>query len=181
MGEFKVNDRVRILDNTNHSVNRVGDVGIITNVDYGDRTAKVRVDDRPTTANWTKFHEMELINKGEEKMSEVVGRPEYIIIVKNTETFKKGGVFKSYDSFWAPESAAEAYHIKPYDTDYIRNEMGTSLLEKGIAVPAVKFNPAFVTLPQNEVLTKMLAAFNKQKSVKKSALVVKKSTKKSGK
>lgn len=108
--------------------------------------------------------------KGEEKMSEEqTKRPEYVIIVKNTEVFKKGGVFKYYASFYAPVNTEEAYTVKPYGDEYIRHEQVDVLLEKKIAVEAVQFNPAFVTLEQNEALQNTLNSMNKKPAKKKAA------------
>ena len=99
-------------------------------------------------------------NKGEEAMTneeQVESTPEYIIITRNTDMFKKGAVFKNYSSFWSPEkSTADTYIAKPYATEYITPEHGKVLLDKKIAVPALKFNPEFVTLGQNEALLKAL-------------------------
>lgn len=108
--------------------------------------------------------------KGEEKMtSEEVNRPEYIIIARNTEVFKKGGVFKNYTSFYAAVDGDKAFTVKPYGDPYILSEQVDVLLQKKVAVEAVKFDPEFVTLEQNEALQAALEKVNKpvRKTTKK--------------
>lgn len=95
-------------------------------------------------------------------MEEEVKAPEFILIVKNTEMFKKGGIFRNYDSFWSPVSKEEAFHIKPYDTDYIRPEHGAELLKRGIAVPVLQFDPQFVTAEEDEAIQKALVNLSKK-------------------
>lgn len=124
---------------------------------------------------WEEYNSFDPItNKGETTMTneeQLESTPDYIIITRNTDMFKKGGVFKNYTSFWAPQTGtADTYIVRPYDTDYISPEHGKILLEKKIAVPALQFNPQFVTLEQNEVLQKALTGMKKpaKKNAKKS-------------
>ena len=95
-------------------------------------------------------------------MEEEVKAPAFIRIVKNTEMFKKGGVFKNYESFWSATDNDEAFHIRPYNDDCIRPEHGLELLKRGIAVPVVQFNPQFVTVEEDEALQKVMVNLNKK-------------------
>lgn len=113
-------------------------------------------------------NEVESQNKlGEEEMtSEEVKSPEFIIIVKNTEVFKKGGVFKDCGPFYSSQN--DAFTVTPYGEKYIRPEQVHVLIDKKVAVEAVKFDPEFVTLEQEALLTKTLADMNKKKPAVKS-------------
>ena len=183
---FKVGDRVRLADYTMYPDHgrHDGQTGVITRVEV-DRVG-IRWSDGQNSAAWFDRACYPILvdesqNKlGEEEMTnEEVKNPEYIIIVKNTETYKKGGVFKNYsDIFWSPKNVSEAYHVRPYDTDYIRPEAGRALIDKKIAVEAVKFNPEFVTLEQEAVLTKALADMSKKKFTVKKAPAKKPAAKK---
>lgn len=102
--------------------------------------------------------------KGGEKMTnETPARPEFIIITRNTEVFKRGGVFKNYGPFYSPEDDDKAFTVKPYGDSYIRPEQVDLLLQKKIAVEAVKFQPEFVTLEQNDALQKVMSSMTKPK------------------
>lgn len=105
--------------------------------------------------------------------NETQERPAFIIITRNTEVFKKGGVFKRYESFYSPVDVNTAFVVAPYGDKYIKPEQADVLLDKKVAVAAVEFNPAYVTLEQNDVLQNALMSMNNKK--------VKKVTKKSGK
>lgn len=126
------------------------------------------------------IHNIKPYNEGEEKMTnEEVSRPEYIIITRNTEVFKKGGVFRGYSSFFSPQN--DAYVVEPYGESYVRPEQVDVLLQKKVAVEAVRFDPAFVTLEQNEVLGKALEGMKKKATAKKKPVgkpAVKKTVKK---
>jgi hypothetical protein len=61
MTNFKVGDKVKITGNTNHSCNKVGDIGLITEIDPMVGDLRVNVDCRDNLVNWTKSHEMELV------------------------------------------------------------------------------------------------------------------------
>lgn len=106
--------------------------------------------------------------------------PDNIIIIKNTEVFKKGGVFSrgaSEYSDYSPENN-NCYHTPQTCEGSITGKQVQILLDKKVAVEAVKFSPEYVTLEQNEALQKVLAApkrVAKKTPVKK---VVKKTTKK---
>ena len=121
--------------------------------------------------------EFEIINKGEEEMTnEEVKNPEYIIIVKNTETYKKGGVLYRFANDYAPASLwSGVFHVEQHSSR-ISAAQAQVLLSKKIAVEAVRFNPEFVTLEQEALLTKTLADMNKKKPAVKKA-PVKKGTK----
>lgn len=100
---------------------------------------------------------------GENMTNETPARPEFVIITRNTEVFKKGGVFKNYGSFYSPGDADKAFTVKPYGDSYIRPEQVDLLLQKKIAVEAVKFQPEFVTLEQNDALQKAMSSMTKPK------------------
>lgn len=172
--QFKVGDRVECLPgfeqsdtggNYGGSGYRSGKTFVIHSIEGENKDIAF-----PAIGNGVYFRALKLVeeevnNQGEEKMTnEEIKKPEYIIIVKNTEVFKKGGVFKQYGSFYAPEN--DAFTVKPYGENYIRHQQVELLLEKKIAVEAVKFNPEFVTLEQNELLTKTLAGMTKKAVVK---------------
>lgn len=55
---FKTGDIVVITGNTNSSVNKVGNIGKITEFDFGDPHARVEVPNGSTVANWTKLTEI---------------------------------------------------------------------------------------------------------------------------
>lgn len=63
VNEFKVGDLVQITANTNHSSNRVGDIGIVSSDlhEVTERSHQVRVAGRLNVDNWTKVYEMNLI------------------------------------------------------------------------------------------------------------------------
>lgn len=138
---------------------------------------------RSCPAAYIHIDRLEEYNKEEEETTtmneETKQKPAYIIIVKNTEVFKKGGVLRYYDSFYAPEVTGEAYQVMPYDKAYVTHEQVQILLDKKVAVEAVQFSPKFVTVEQNEILQKALVGITKKNSPKPAAK--KKTTKKAAK
>jgi transcription antitermination factor NusG len=62
---FKVGDEVRVIESDHDSVNNVGDVGTITEVDDEmDKNGlqyRVQVTGKPTYANWHTRKELEII------------------------------------------------------------------------------------------------------------------------
>jgi len=133
---------------------------------------------RPTTIS-VRALDYELLNQGENKMTNETTTaetiyPDYVIITRNTEVFKKGGVFKNYSSFYAPEDAEEAYVVLPYGDLYQRHDQIKLLLDKKIAIEAVMFSPKFVTVAQNEMLVKALdASMAKKKTANKTVVKAK--------
>lgn len=162
MAKFKRGDRVVCISEGAYI--SVGETGTVD--ENNDITPWVLIDGKsrePVIES-----DLELINK--ENTMENEAKTEFIMIVKNTEQLKKGGVFKVYSSsFLSPANGDDnCYHIKPYDTSYLPAAMLDVLLTKKIAVPAVEFNPKYVTLEQNETLQKALVATLKApKTVKK--------------
>ena len=65
--DFRVGDRVEIIGNCNGSVNRVGDIGIITAVNI--ETCIVQVDGRGTTCNNTQLRDMRIVEPTDRKPS----------------------------------------------------------------------------------------------------------------
>ena len=127
--------------------------------------------------------ELGVINKGEEEMTnEEVKNPEYIIIVKNTETYKKGGVMShnGSEAYRCEKDSSTVFHVRQYAPS-ISAAQAQVLLSKKIAVEAVKFNPEFVTLEQEALLTKTLAGMNKNKPTVKKAPAKKPAAKKGAK
>jgi len=59
MAKFKVGDKVRLIFNNSDSLNRIGDVGIITVLTEID--CRVKVNGGPTYANWSEFGDLELV------------------------------------------------------------------------------------------------------------------------
>jgi hypothetical protein len=59
MTKFKVGDKVRLIFNNSDSLNRIGDVGIITVLTEID--CRVKVNGGPTYANWSEFSDLELV------------------------------------------------------------------------------------------------------------------------
>jgi hypothetical protein len=59
MTEFKVGDKVRLISNNSDSINRVGDVGIITELTEID--CRVVVNGGFDYANWSPFDALELV------------------------------------------------------------------------------------------------------------------------
>ena len=59
MTEFKVGDKVRLISNNSDSINRVGDVGIITELTEVD--CRVGVEGGFDYANWSSFGDLELV------------------------------------------------------------------------------------------------------------------------
>ncbi|MCK4500772.1 hypothetical protein KAU11_09750 [Candidatus Babeliales bacterium] len=63
---FKVGDKVKIIANTNESRNKVGDIGIISNIGPCDVNVEVKgrpkykEDGEPSCGNYTLFDEVEL-------------------------------------------------------------------------------------------------------------------------
>ena len=57
MEKFKLGDKVRLIANNSDSINKVGDVGIITEITEIDCRVEVDFD----YANWSPFHELELV------------------------------------------------------------------------------------------------------------------------
>lgn len=58
--EFRIGDTVRIIGNTNHSANRIGDIGIITHGANRNGSFQVKVEGRNSYGNWTFVNEMVL-------------------------------------------------------------------------------------------------------------------------
>lgn len=56
---IKVGDMVRIVADTSGTINSVGDEGVVTEV--SDCDARVQVDGMGTSANWSRFEDLELI------------------------------------------------------------------------------------------------------------------------
>jgi len=59
MTEFKVGDKVRLISNNSDSLNKVGDVGIITELTNID--CRVEVEGGFDYANWSPFDALELV------------------------------------------------------------------------------------------------------------------------
>ena len=59
MTEFKVWDKVRLISNNSDSINKVGDVGIITELTNID--CRVEVEGGFDYANWSPFDALELV------------------------------------------------------------------------------------------------------------------------
>lgn len=50
---FKLGDKVKVIKSENHSVNKVNDIGIITQIEEGDRLdIRVQVEGRENEGNW---------------------------------------------------------------------------------------------------------------------------------
>lgn len=65
--QFKIGDEVEIIANTNFSVNKIGEIGIIVSNPYPGQSAyRVQVGDRVSDTNWTKITEIRLVNKIDE-------------------------------------------------------------------------------------------------------------------
>lgn len=56
---FKVGDKVRLIANTSCSVNSIGDVGTVIEID--DRSARVQVEGNIDWSNWSPFSNLELV------------------------------------------------------------------------------------------------------------------------
>jgi hypothetical protein len=61
MTNFKVGNTVKITGNTSASVNKVGDIGVITKGEDEDGMFKVEVEGRNSMGNWTRTCDMELV------------------------------------------------------------------------------------------------------------------------
>jgi hypothetical protein len=61
MTNFKVGDTVKITGNTNHSCNKVGDLGLITEINPICGNQRVQVEGGDNLGNWTKTCDMELV------------------------------------------------------------------------------------------------------------------------
>jgi ribosomal protein S17 len=61
--KFKVGDKVRIIKNENSSNNKIGDEGIITEIESlsGTCSYRVEVEDGKNWGNWSAQEEIELI------------------------------------------------------------------------------------------------------------------------
>lgn len=163
--EFKVGDLVELTEP--YSDKCTGYQFKITEIEAGERVLLYGKDIGVFAYRCKLVNEAESQNKlGEEEMTgEDVKSPEYIIIVKNTEVFKKGGVFKDCFSSYSPQN--DAFTAEPYVERITRSQVQV-LLDKKVAVEAVKFDPEFVTLEQEAVLTKALTDMNKKKPAVKS-------------
>lgn len=60
---FKKGDIVKIIGNNMNSVNKIGDTGVITDVDYTDDTCKVKVGESYCWGSWSCFNDLELVKK----------------------------------------------------------------------------------------------------------------------
>ena len=64
MTKFKVGDKVKITGNNTLSVNKIGDIGVVTECDtYG--LWRVEVVDRGCSGNWTEESDMEIYEEFE--------------------------------------------------------------------------------------------------------------------
>jgi hypothetical protein len=61
MTNFKVGDKVKITGNTNNSCNKVGDIGLITEINPICGNQRVQVEGGDNLGNWTKTSDMELV------------------------------------------------------------------------------------------------------------------------
>lgn len=176
--EFKVGDLVELTEP--YSDKCTGYQFKITEIEAGERVLLYGKDIGVFAYRCKLVNEAESQNKlGEEEMTgEDVKSPEYIIIVKNTEVFKKGGVFKDCFSSYSPQN--DAFTAEPYVERITRSQVQV-LLDKKVAVEAVKFDPEFVTLEQEAVLAKALADMNKKKPTVKKAPAKKPAAKKGAK
>ncbi len=58
---FTIGDTVRIIANTNCSINRIGDIGKIVALGFESGNFRVHVPTNPNDCNWTRPNEVELI------------------------------------------------------------------------------------------------------------------------
>jgi ATP-dependent exoDNAse (exonuclease V) alpha subunit len=58
---IKIGDKVIIIDKMTYSVNKQGDIGIITEIDTNDGTFRVSVEGRDNRGNWQNRNEFILI------------------------------------------------------------------------------------------------------------------------
>lgn len=186
VSKFKIGDAVHVISKYKGGGSRItkellgtNKIGYIIEIDAitleGDRVLIVNTDPDIPSGDYFKEEDLVLIN-GETTMTtetEEFAYPEFVTIIKNTEVFKKGGVFNRNGGYYYIIGGHDsAYQAKPYETT-LRMEQVKVLLDKKVAVEAVKFNPEFVTLEQNEALTQTLA--NLSKPAKKAASSAKKS------
>jgi hypothetical protein len=92
MTNFKVGDTVKITGNTNHSCNKVGDLGVITDVCRYSLNQRVQVEGGDNLGNWTKTCDMELVTTPDVPIG-YVGSPKDMNL-KNGDEVK--GVFSGY-------------------------------------------------------------------------------------
>lgn len=69
MTKFKVGDKVRVISNRNCSVNKVGEIGVVTEVTKVG--ARVHVEERNNFVNWHDFDEIELISPKQTKSQRI--------------------------------------------------------------------------------------------------------------
>jgi hypothetical protein len=59
MTKFKVGDKVRLISNNSSSINKIGDIGIITELTEVD--CRVKVDGESDYSNWSLFCDLKLV------------------------------------------------------------------------------------------------------------------------
>lgn len=63
---YQLGDTVKIVSNEKNSMNSIGDIGVITELDKSDDTVRVTVDGRPYFANWSGIEEVRLVKRADE-------------------------------------------------------------------------------------------------------------------
>ena len=59
---YKIGDTVKIIDNNNGSVNKIGDIGKISSKPNNNGSYRVTVVGRDKSSNWTQPSDMVLVN-----------------------------------------------------------------------------------------------------------------------
>jgi hypothetical protein len=78
--EFKVGDKVRIINNTTGSSNKIGDEGIIVEIVFaGDqRGYKVEVEGRLTVGNWSAQEDIQLVEQDKQEIQDLKNRLDFV-------------------------------------------------------------------------------------------------------
>jgi hypothetical protein len=78
--EFKVGDKVRIIDNTARSNNKIGDEGIIVEIVFAGnkRGYKVQVEGRRTFGNWSAQKDIQLVEQDKQEIQDLKNRLDFV-------------------------------------------------------------------------------------------------------
>jgi len=100
MTEFKIGDKVKIIENTNGSANNIGDVAVITEVDSLRYVVRVKVQGGKKWDNWSRMNEIELYEEPKDAPSNLYDPTElariamaYGIVI----TVQAGDITVTYD------------------------------------------------------------------------------------
>lgn len=172
--KFAKGDRFKITKNFNCQMEFVeGDTIVITMVGSDDEYPYYRNErtDDSCSGHTNAFEDGSLIKLTGETTMEQEAPAKYVRLERNTELFKKGEVFENNGSYYSALSGRDAFIDTTQNgvtSPYLHFDVVKRLGVKVFA-PVQKFNPAYVTVEEDERLQAVLKAPAAKKATAKKA------------